>query len=168
MPRSVGGIAAVQLDEDPVGLVAKGGCGADGGGEDDPAPGGHVTGFHDGPIHVAEKAVAGDLRHQGEVHVAKGGLALVDAVAEVVVGLVGRAETDGAGFGEGAVEGRTGGGAGKDADLEGTAGIVFDRGRVRQCEWDGFGRAGRSESAETDSFAVPDHGGSFGRGKNRK
>jgi hypothetical protein len=102
------------------------------------------------------------------MHVAEGGLALVDAVAEVVVGLVRRAKTDGAGFGEGAIEGGAGGSTGEDADLEGTAGLVFGGGRVRQGEWDGFGRAGRSESAETDSFAVPDHGGSFGRGKNRK
>jgi hypothetical protein len=58
------GILAVQLDQDAVGLVAEGRCGADGRGEDDAAAGSHVTGFDDGPIDVAEEAVARDLGHQ--------------------------------------------------------------------------------------------------------
>ncbi len=100
-----GGMEAVQLDDDFVGDAAVGGGGADGGCQDDFTGVGDVAGLDDGPMDRAEKAVADGLREHREVHVEEAGAAFVDAFAEVGVILVRRAEEDGVGFGEGAVEG---------------------------------------------------------------
>ena len=116
----------------PLRQVAEGGRGAHSGGQHDAAAGGDIARFHHGHIHRTEEAVARHLRHQRQVHVEEARLAGVDAVAQVGIGLVGRAETDRLGFGQRAIERRAGRGAGQDADLELLPGIVRGDRRDRQ------------------------------------
>ncbi len=95
------------------------------------------------------------------MHVEEMRLAGVDAFAQVLVGLIGRAELDGIGPGEFAIERGAGGGAGDDADLEVPAGGVFGAGLGGDGGGDDFGGAGGGESAEADHLVVLDEGGGF-------
>jgi hypothetical protein len=95
------------------------------------------------------------------VHVEEMRLAGVDAGAQVLVRLIGRAELDGIGLGEGAVERRAGGGTGDDADLEIAAGGVFGLGFFRDGGGDDFGGTGGGETAEADDLVVLDECGGF-------
>ncbi len=92
----------------------------------------------------------------------------VDAVAQVGVGLIGRAEVDGLRLGQRAVQRRAGGGAGQHADLELAPGVVFGGGACGDRQRNRFRRAGRGESAETDGLPVLDQSGSFVCRKNGK
>ena len=157
-----GWMAMVQLDDDLVGLVAEGGRASHRGCEHDAAAGGQVAGLHHGPMHRAQKAVARHLRHQRQVHVEEAGLAGVDARAQTPESdLVGRAEADGVGLGQRAVERGAGGSAGEHADLKLAAGLMLRDGPLGDGRGDGFGRAGRSEAAEADGLAVLDQRGSL-------
>ena len=138
------------------------------GGQHDAAAGGDVGGLDHGPVHRAQEAVARHLRHQRQVHVEEARLPGVDAVAQVRIGLVRSAEADGFGLRQRAIERRTRGGAGEDADLKFTAGLVLGDGAFGQGERNRFGRASRGEPAETNGLAVLDHGGCFGRGEEWK
>ena len=121
-------VAAVDLDEDAFRLGEEGGSGADAGGEKDLAIHRDIGGLDDGPVELAEESVADVLRQQRKVHVEEVRLAGVDAGAQVLVGLIGRAELDGVRLGECAIERGAGGGAGDDADLEIAARLVFGDG----------------------------------------
>jgi len=154
-------VAAVDFDEDFVCLGEKGGGGSDAGGEEDFAIGGNVGGFDDGPVHFSEEAVAQVLRQQGKVHVEEMGFPGVDAFAQILVRLIGRAELDGIRSGEFAIEGRAGGGAGDDADFKFAFRSMFDAGLGSDGGGDDFGGTGWSESAEADDFVMVDQGGCF-------
>jgi len=144
----------VQLDDDFIRHAGVSRGGPDGGGESDFAGGGNIAGLDDGVIHRAEKAVADGLRRHGEVHVEKLGAALVDALAEVGVGLVGGAELDGVGEREGAIERLAGGGAGDDANLKGQALGMNLLGALANGQGDVLGRAGGGEAAERHGLSV--------------
>ncbi len=87
-------IAPVQFDQDIVGLIAESRRGSHSRSEHDAAARRHVASLHHRPIHMAQKPVAGHLRHQRKVHVAERRLALIDSIPQVVVGLVRSAEAD--------------------------------------------------------------------------
>jgi len=151
----------VELDQHAVGDAHEGVGGAHGGGEGDFAVGGDAGGLDDGPLKFAEHAAAHGRLQGGKVQIEETGFALVDLAAERRVGLVGRAPGDGLGLGERAVEGRSGGGAGDDADLERPAGGVFGLGAGGDRQRDDFTRAGGGETAETDRVAMVNEGGRF-------
>ena len=127
-----GRMAVVQLDDDLLGLVAKGRRATHRGCEHDAAARGQVAGLHHGPMHRPQEAVAGGLRHQRQVHVEEARLAGVDARAQSRVGLVRRAKADGVGLGQRAIERRAGGSAGEHADLEFASGLVLGDWRARR------------------------------------
>ena len=119
-------------------------------------------------MHRTQKAVAGGLRHQRQVHVEEARLSGIDARTQRRVGLVRRAEADGVGLGQGAVERRAGGGAGQHADLKFASGLMLGSGTLGNGHRDGFRRTGRSEAAKADGLAVPDQRGSLLGRKNWK
>ena len=115
----------------------------------------------------SQEAVAHGLRQQRQVHVNETHFAGVDLRAQQRVGLVGRAEADGLGVGEGGIERPAGGCAGEDADLELAAERVFLFGAFGERARNGLGSASRREAAEADGFAVLNEGGGLFGGKNR-
>ena len=123
---------------------------------DDRAVVGDVGGLEDGPGELAEEAVAHVLRQHAQVHVEEAGLAAVDALPQVRVGLVGRAPRNGVGARQLAVERRAGGGAGDDADLERPAGVVLRLGAAGDGLGNDLGGAGGGEAAEADRLAMLD------------
>ena len=149
-------MVAVELDEDLVRDVAERGRGADRGGEDDGPVVVDVGGLEDGPGELAEEAVAHVLRQHAQVHVEEAGLAGVDALAQVRVGLVGRAPRNGVGARQFAVQRRAGGGAGDDADLERPAGIVLRLRPAGDGLGDDLGGASGGKAAEADRLAMLD------------
>ena len=147
-------MVGVELDQDLVGEAEVGVGGADGGGQDDAAAGGDVASLGDGEVHGAEEAIADDLGNQRQVHVDKTDFAGVDLFAQSGAGLVGGAEADGVGFGQGGVEALAGGSAGEDADLKLASGLMFTAGLDGEGGWNGLGRTGGRKAAETDGGAV--------------
>ena len=81
------------------------------------------------------------------------------------IGLIGRAETDGVGFGQRAIERRPGGGAGQHADLEFAAGGMLGLGAGAIAIGIAFAAPGRSEAAEADGLTVLDELGRLVRGQ---
>ena len=145
-----GGVAAVEFEEDAIGAVEEGVAGADRGGQDGFAGGRDLADFDDGPMERTEEAVTDGLGQQREVHVEEADFPGVDLAAEFGVGLIGSAKGDGMSGGEGAVEGGSGGRAGKDADFEGAAGGVLGFGLLGEGEGDEFGGSGGGESGEAN------------------
>jgi len=98
------------------------------------------------------------LRHFREMLVDIPGIAPVDAVATVRVGLVGRAEGDAVDLEQRAVHFRRGRRARPDADLEVFAALVRRRDASRQCARHFLGMAGAGETAHADVVAGTDEG----------
>ena len=98
---------------------------------------------------------------QVDVHVFH--FAGVDALAGLGIGLIRQPQMNAAGHGERAVELRTGGGAGEDADLEFLSAQVGVGDAACQRQGHGLGIAGAGESAHADLMAMLDErGGLFG------
>lgn len=154
-------VELVEFDEDFVGFLAESGSGSDRGGENNLTIGGDVAGLHDGEVEFSEKAVADVLRQHREVHVEEVSSAFVDGFAEGTVRLIGGAPGNGVGTGKFSIERVARGGAGDDANFEFPSGRMFLASASGNGFWDGLGRPGGGESAESDGHAVLDICGGF-------
>ena len=132
MPSSDGGWRRLSSIRTFLGAAEKRRRGAHRGAEHDAAARGDVAGFHHRPIHRAQEAIANDLRQHRKVHVDEARLPVVDRRAQGGIRLIGRAEADGVGLGQRAIERWPGGGAGEHADLKLAAGFVFGHWRAWQ------------------------------------
>ena len=112
----------------------------------------------------AKKTVTDRLRQLRKVHVEEFCAPLVDALAQIRIVLVGRAELDGVGQRKRAVQRMSSGSAGHDADAERLAGGVQFLGAGGDGLGNVLGGAGGSEAAEGDGLPVLDEFGGFGRG----
>lgn len=119
-------------------------------------------------MNGAKKAVANGLRQLGQVHVVKLCPPLVNAFSQIRIILVGRAEQDGLGPGQRAVERMAGGRAGDDANPEWLARGMGLHGTGRDGFGNFLGSASGREAAKSDSLAVLNQGGDLGGGKPRE
>ena len=133
-PQRVG-METIEFNQDFVRHAAKGGRGADGGGQSNFAGSGDIAGLNDRPVNRPKKAVANGLGQLREVHVKEFGPSLVDALAQIGVVLIGRAEKDGVGARQRAIQGMAGGSAGDDADAKWLAGGCGFARRGRRWPW---------------------------------
>ncbi len=78
----------------------------------------HCGNFDQRHIKLAQKTVFDELGHMAQVDVHVFHFAGIDALASLGIGLVGKSQMNAARHGERAVELRSGGSSGKDADLE--------------------------------------------------
>lgn len=117
--------------------------------------------FHHRDVELAEKAVLHQLGDVAEVNVQVLGFAGIDPLADVRVGLIGKTQAHAPGPGQRSIQFRTGGGPGKDADLElfsARVGFVHAAGQLR---WNSLGVAGSGESTDPDLVSVLDQGRGF-------
>ncbi len=133
---------------------------ADGGGGNEAAVLADAHHLDHRPIERPQEAVAGHLRHVREVDVRVEHLALVDQPAAGRVGLIGQAQFDALGLGQGAVELGRGGGAGPQAD----AGVLLALGvQAGEAGGEGLGHrlgvAGGGEAAHAHMGPGRDEGG---------
>src|SRR5690606_14279926 len=112
-------LPGVDLEDHALGPVEPGLVVADRGGGDERAVGVHARDLDHRRVEGAEEALPGDRRHLAQVHVQVFHLAAVDAFAGDRVGIVGQAELDAVGAGQGAVQFGAGGSAGPDPEAEG-------------------------------------------------
>ena len=144
----------VQLNENLVGGLAKGGGRAHGGGQGNFARIRHLARLRDGPMDGAEKTVADRLRYLGEVHVKEFCPSLVDALAQIRIVLVRGPEEDGVRPRQLPIQRMAGGCARNHADAEGLAGVV-QLGRVSRDRLGNLlGRARGGEAAEGQGLTV--------------
>ena len=120
----VEGLPGVDFEDDAVGALEPGLVVAERGGGDGAAiliDGGDLD---DGDVELAEESVLHVLGDVAEMDVDVLHVAVVDALADGGIGLIGKADLHAIGGAEGAIEFRAGGGAGEDADAQG---IPFSR-----------------------------------------
>ena len=146
----------IQFDDDLVRHVGVGRGGTHRGSERDLARVRDVAGLDDRIMHRSEEAVAHILRGHGKMHVEELRPALVDALAQLGAGLVGRAELHRIRQGQRPVQRLAGGRPGQHADLEGFAFRVQFFGPFPQRARDVLRRPRRSEPAESHGLAVLD------------
>ena len=166
---ALGAMEGVYFYEDAA-LSETASCGANtsGSGEEDVCLGAvnfNVASFDDGPVDVAEVALANLCGHVGEVEIGVANLVEVDVLAEVGVGGVGSTEAQGLFVGEYAVAALTCAGTGEDVDLEGPTGFVFDVCFLSYFGGDALRYAGRCEAREAEGVAVLNHCCGFGSSK---
>ena len=152
----------VDLEDDAPGAVEPGRVVADGGGGDQAAVLADADDLDDGHVERAEEPLPGHGGDLAEMEVDIFHFAAVDLVAGDGVRIVGQAEGDAVGPGEGPIEFGAGGGAGPEADLEGVAGGVLAFHAGGEGRRDGF-RVGAGEAAHAERAAGDDEaGGLFG------
>ncbi len=157
----LGRLPGVDLDDDAFGLLNPGFVVAERGAGHQAAVLQHGGDFDEREVKLAEEAVLHELRHVAEVDVHVLHFAGVDPLAGFGVGLVREPQMNAAGHGERAVELRSGGGAGENADLKLLAAQVGVGNTARQRHRNCLGIAGASESAHADLVAGLDERGSF-------
>ena len=119
-------------------------------------------------VDFAQEAVGDILRHMREVEVEKRNLVGVDLLAQHAVALVGEAEGEGIGLGQGAVDRGAGGGPREKPHFERPAGVMLGTRAGGQGAPAGLDRARGGEPACGDGHAVLDQGGSLVGGHARE
>src|SRR4051794_29057195 len=105
-------------------------------------------------MDTPKESVADILRQAREMHVEELSLASIDTFAEVRVGLIRRAETDGFGACESAIERAAGRCPGDDIDFERPPCSVLRLRADGNGAGDGLGRSSGRKTAHSDGLAI--------------
>jgi hypothetical protein len=154
-----GWLPRVDFENDALSLLDPRLVVADGRTRDHPAIFQHRGDLDQRQVELAQESVLHELSYVGQVDVHVLHFAGVDALAGFGIGLIGQPEMNAASHGERAVELRTSGGAGEDADLELLSAQVGVGNAARQRQGHGLGIAGAGKSAHSDLVAGVDQGG---------
>src|SRR5579871_4747007 len=146
----------VHLEDHPLGLIDPGLVVANRRARNQTTVFQHRRDFNERDVELAQESVLHELRHMAEMNIHIFHLAGVDPLAGLGIRLIGQPQVDSASHGQRSVQLRTGGSAGKDADLELLPAEMGLRDAMSKLDRDRFGISRAGEPAHSDLIARAD------------